>query len=52
MNSRILCWQEVVPTASRKRLCENMQYLKGQPNEQPDPVLAGGGAHGLEEEAV
>jgi hypothetical protein len=52
MNSWILGWQEVVPAASRKRLSENMQYLKGQPNEQLDPVLAGGGAHGLEEEAV
>jgi hypothetical protein len=48
----ILCWQEVVPSASRKRLCENMQYLKGQPYEQLDPVLAGVGARGLEEEAV
>ncbi len=48
----ILCWQEVVPAAPRKRLCENMQYLKGQPNEQLDPVLAGGGAHGLEEGSV
>ncbi len=38
--------------ASRKGLCENMQYLKGQPNEQLDPVLAGGGALGVEEEAV
>jgi hypothetical protein len=46
MNSWILCWQEVVPAASRKRLCDNMQYLKGQPNEL-DPVLAGGGARGL-----
>jgi hypothetical protein len=49
MNSWILCWQEAVPAASRKMLCEIMQYLKGQPN---DPVLAGGGARGLEEEAV
>jgi hypothetical protein len=47
MNSWILCWQEVVPAA-----CENMQYLKGQPNEQLDPVLAGGGGDGLEEETV
>jgi hypothetical protein len=52
MNSRILCWQEVVPAASRKRLCKNMQYLKGQLNEQLVHVLAGGGASGLEEEAV
>jgi hypothetical protein len=52
MNSRILCWQEGVPAASRKRLCENMQYLKGQSNEQLDAVLAGGGARGLQEEVV
>ncbi len=54
MKSWILCWQEVVPATSRKRLCENMLYLnlKGQPNEQLDPLLAGGGTRGLEEEAV
>jgi hypothetical protein len=47
MSSWILCWQEVMPVASRKRLCENMPYLKGQPYEQLDPVLAGGGARVL-----
>ncbi len=29
-----------------------MQYLKGQPNEQLDTLLARGGARSLEEEAV
>jgi hypothetical protein len=27
MNSWILCWQEVVPAASRKRLCEKTDYV-------------------------
>jgi hypothetical protein len=27
MNSWMLCWQEVVPAASRKRLCEKTDYV-------------------------
>jgi hypothetical protein len=27
MNSWFMCWQEVVPAASRKRLCEKTDYV-------------------------
>jgi hypothetical protein len=36
----------------RSALVNTFVDLRGQPNEQLDPVLAGGGASGLEEEAV